>query len=112
MKRVLATIVFLVATIGIIANATALVGLWVARRLARDSVAALSTRVNSKLGMVDKALARVDSATSKLGDPVDQGSPLLTELIALSPTLAPKIAETRAQVAALHDGMMSVNAAL
>jgi hypothetical protein len=88
---------------------------------------ALSTLVNSKLGMIDQALARVSARTdegrqalarvndavSKLGDRFGADSPLLTALAsAVGDDLAPKIAEARAQAVALHDGVVSVNAAL
>jgi predicted nucleic acid-binding Zn-ribbon protein len=127
LKRTLTVIVILIATIGFLANAAGLVGIWVARRPARDAVTALSTLVNSKLRLVDQALARVsaradesrealvrvNSVASMLGDRLDQGSPLLTELVtATRDELAPKIAETRAQAAALRDAVVSVNAAL
>jgi uncharacterized protein YukE len=126
-KRILALIVVLIAMIGFVANACGVVGVWVARRPARDVVTRLSTFVNRQLGVVQQALsrisarsdesrqalARVNSVTSKLGDRVDQGSPLLTELVnATRDELGPKIAETRAQAAVLRDGVMSVNAAL
>src|SRR6516162_1252367 len=125
-KRLLALIVALIAVIGLVANASGIVGIWVGRRPARDAVTRLSTFANSKLGVAQQALARISarsdksrqalarvtSATSKLGDRVDQGSALVTELVsATRDELAPEIAETRAQAAALRDAVVSVNAA-
>ena len=127
LKRILAAIVTLLATIGFLANAAGLVGIWVARRPARDTVTTLSTFVNNKLGTVHQALARVgaradqsrqalariNNATRALGDRLDQGSPLLTQLVsATRDGLGPNIAEMRAQALVLHDGVVSVNAAL
>ena len=127
LKRIFAAIVTLLATIGFLANAAGLVSIWVARRPASETVTRLSTFVNNKLGTVHQALARIsarsdesrlaltriNNAMSTLHDRFDQGSPLLTELVsATRDELGPKIAETRAQAAALHDGMMSVNAVL
>ena len=127
LKRIVALIVLLIAMIGFVANACGVVGVWVGRRPARDAVTTLSTFVNKQLGVVQQALTRisarsdesrqaltrVNSVTSKLGDRVDQGSPLLTELVSVTrDELEPKIAETRAQAVALRDGVMSVNAAL
>jgi hypothetical protein len=127
LKRMLVGIVILIATVGFLANAAGLVGVWIARRAARDTVTALSTLVNSKLKIVDQALARVSAradkgrqalarvndAASKLGDQLEEGSPLLTALAnAAGDDLAAKIAETRAQAVALHDAAVSVNATL
>jgi hypothetical protein len=126
-KRVLAIIIILIAAIGFLANATGLVGIWVVRQPARDTVTALSTFVNGKLGLVDQALVRVsaradegrqalaqlNNAVSKLSDRLEENSPLLTSLTgAVRDDLAPRIAEMRAQAIALHDGVVSVNAAL
>jgi predicted nucleic acid-binding Zn-ribbon protein len=126
-KRTLAVIVILIATIGFLANAAGLAGMWVVRRPARDTVTALSTFVNDKLGLVDQALVRVNAraddgrqalaqvnnAVSKLSDHLEENSPLLTALTgAVRDDLAPKIAEMRAQALALRDGVISVNAAL
>ena len=127
LKRILATIVILIATIGFLANAGGIASIWVARRPARDTVTKLSTFVNSKLGIVQRglarinarldesrqALARINNETSKLGDRIDQNSPLLTELVsATRDELAPKIAETGAQATALRDAVISINATL
>ena len=127
LTRILVVVVILIATIGFVANLAGLVGVWVARRPAREAIMALSTLVNSKLGMIDQALARVSARTdegrqalarvndavSKLGDRFGADSPLLTALAsAVGDDLAPKIAEARAQAVALHDGVVSVNAAL
>ena len=126
-KRILAVIVILIATIGFLANAAGLVGIWVVRQPARETVTALSTFVNGKLGLVDQALVRVsaraddgrqalaqvNNATSKLSDRLEESSPLLTALTgAVRDDLAPRIAEMRAQALAIHDGVVSVNAAL
>jgi hypothetical protein len=127
LKRMLVGIVILIATVGFLANAAGLVDVWIARRAERDTVTALSTLVNSKLKIVDQALARVSAradkgrqalarvndAASKLGDQLEEGSPLLTALAnAAGDDLAAKIAETRAQAVALHDAAVSVNATL
>ena len=112
-KRILAIIIILIAAIGFLANATGLVGIWVVRQPARDTVTALATFVNGKLGLVDQALVRVNNAVSKLSDRLEENSPLLTSLTgAVRDDLAPRIAEMRAQAIALHDGVVSVNAAL
>ena len=126
-KRILAVIVILIATIGFLANSAGLVGIWVVRRPARDTVTALSTLVNGKLGLVDQALVRVsaraddgrhalaqvNNAASKLSDRLEDSGPLLTALTgAVRDDLAPRIAEMRAQALALHDGVISVNVAL
>jgi predicted nucleic acid-binding Zn-ribbon protein len=126
LKRILAAIVILVATITFLGNAAGLVGIWVVRQPVRDTVMALATSVDEKLGKVDEALARlsaradearqalarVNDAASKLGDRVEDGSPLRTALTGAYDDLVPEIAEIRAQAAALHDGVVSVNAAL
>jgi hypothetical protein len=127
LNRVLLGIVILIATISFLANTAGLVGVWSARRPACDIVTALSTLVNSKLRILDRALervstrtdegrlalARVNDAASKLGDRLDQSSPLLTMLANnAGDDLAPKIAATLAQAAALHDAAVSVNATL
>jgi len=127
LKRILAVIVILIATIGFVLSAAGLVGAWVTRGPARDTVTALSTLLNSKLGMVDQALARVsaradqgrqalarvNNAASKLGDRIEEGSPALTALAgAVRDDLAPKIADARTQAVALRDGVVSVNATL
>jgi predicted nucleic acid-binding Zn-ribbon protein len=127
LKRMLVGIVILIATVGFLANAAGVVGVWIARRAARDTVTALSTLVNSKLKIVDQALARVSAradkgrqalarvndAASKLGDRLEDDSPLLIALAnAAGDDLSAKIAETRAQAVALHDAAVSVNATL
>jgi predicted nucleic acid-binding Zn-ribbon protein len=127
LKRLLATIVIVLAAIGFLADAAGLVGVWIVRQPARDTVTALSTFVNDKLGIIDQALARistradegrqalarVNDAASKLGDRLEENSPLLTALTrAARDELAPRIDEMRAQAIALHDGVVSVNAAL
>jgi hypothetical protein len=126
-KRILAIIIILIAAIGFLANATGLVGIWVVRQPARDTVTALATFVNGKLGLVDQALVRVsaradqgrqalaqvNNAVSKLSDRLEENSPLLTSLTGVvRDDLAPTIAEMRAQAIALHDGIVSINAAL
>jgi hypothetical protein len=58
-KRIFAGIVVLIATIAFLVNAAGLLGKWIVRRPARDSVTTLFTFVNDKLGIVDQALARV-----------------------------------------------------
>ena len=127
LRRILAGIVILIATIGFLANATALIGTWVIRQPARHSVTALSKFVNDQLGTIDQALARVSAradagqqelarvndAANKLGDRLDEGSPMLTALTStVRDGLAPGIADMRAQATALHDRVVAVNAAL
>ena len=127
LKRILAWIVILIATIGFLANAAALIGTWVIRQPARHSVTALSKFVNDQLGTIDQALARVSAradagqqelarvndAANKLGDRLDEGSPMLTALTStVRDDLAPGIADMRAQATALHDRVVAVNAAL
>lgn len=126
-KRIFALILLLLATIGFFANATGLVSIWLVRQPARRTVTALSTLVNSKLERVDHALARVreraddarqavtrvNNAANNLGDQFEERSPLLTALAsAAGDDLAPKIVDAREQAAAIHDGVVSVNAAL
>ena len=127
LKRILVVIVILIAAICFLANAAGLVGVWIARRPACDTVTALSTLVNSKLGILDRllarinarvdegrqALARVNGAANKLGDRLGESSPLVTALAnAVGDDLGPKIAEALAQARALHDAAVSVNATL
>ena len=127
LKRILVAIVILIAAIGLVLNAAGLVGIWVVRGPVRDTVTALSTALNSKLGAVDQALARVgaradqgrqalariNDAASKLGDRIEEGSPALNALAGtVRDDLAPKIADTRAQASAFHDGVVAVNATL
>jgi predicted nucleic acid-binding Zn-ribbon protein len=127
LKRILAAIVILIAALGLVLSVSSLVGVWAVRGPARDTVTALSTLVNSKLEAVDQALARVNArvdqgrqalarvnnAASKLGDRIEEGSPALAALAdAVRDDLAPKIADARAQATELHDGVVSVNAAL
>ena len=113
LRRILAGIVILIATIGFLANAAALIGTWVIRQPARHSVTALSKFVNDQLGTIDQALARVNDAANKLGDRLDEGSPMLTALTStVRDDLAPGIADMRAQATALHDRVVAVNAAL
>lgn len=126
-KRLLGVGVMLIATTGFLANAAGLVGIWVVRQPARDTCTAFSTFVNEKLAMVDQALSRVsartddgrqalaqiNNAASKLSDRFEENSPLLTALTgAVRDELAPRIADMRAQAFAIHDGVVSVNAAL
>ena len=126
LKRIFAALVMVVATITFVANAAGLVGIWIVRQPVRDRVTALSTFVDEKLVKVDEALgrvnaradegrqalARVDDAAKKLGDRLEN-SPQLTALTdAARDGLAPKVAELRTQVVALHDAAVSVNAAL
>jgi len=126
-KRILAVIVILIATIGFLANTAALGGVWIVRQPARDTVTALSTFVNEKLGIINQALTqvgtranegrqaltRVNDAASKLSDRFEENSPVLTALTrAAGNDLAPKIADLRTQAAALRDGVLAVNAAL
>jgi len=90
-------------------------------------VTALSASVNNKLTAVDqalarvsvradegqRALARVDDITNKLGDRIDERSSLLTTLAsAAGDDLAPRITAIRNQAAAIHDSAVSINAAL
>ena len=127
LKRIFAVIVILIATIAFLANAAGLVGVWVLRQPARDTVTTLSTLLNDKLGKVDDTLARVNSragearealvrinnAANQVGDRLENNSPLLTKLAdAARDDLAPKVGELRAQAAMLHDTAISVNAAL
>jgi hypothetical protein len=127
LKRILIVIVILVAMVAFLANAAGLVGVWSAHRPVCDTVTALSTLVNGKLAILDQALARViaradegrqalarvNDAASKLGDRLEQGDPLLRALAnTAGGDLAPKIAATVAQAAALHDAAASVNATL
>jgi hypothetical protein len=127
LKRVLAGIVVLIATMLFLANAAGLVGIWIVRRPARDAVTTMSTFVNGKLEIVDQALARVgarvaegrqaltrvNTAANNLADRLNQDSPMLPALTtAVRDDLAPRIADMRAQTAALHDGVVRVNAAL
>jgi len=127
LKRIFAVIVILIATIAFLANAAGLVGVWVLRQPARDTVTTLSTLLNDKLGKVDDTLARVNSragearealvrinnAANQVGDRLENNSPLLTKLVdAARDDLAPKVGELRAQAAMLHDTAISVNAAL
>src|ERR1700757_4879905 len=93
-KRTLAIVVILIATIGFFANAAGLVGIWIVRQPARDTVTRLSTFVNEKLAMVDQALsrigaraddgrqalARVNNVATKLSDRLEESSPVLTAL--------------------------------
>jgi len=126
-KRIFAGIVILIAIIAFLVNAAGLLGIWIVRRPARDTVTTLFTFVNDKLGIVDQALARVsvradeerqalariNSVANKLGDRFDQGSPMLPALsAAVRDDLAPRIADMRTQAAALHDGVMAFNTAL
>jgi hypothetical protein len=127
LERVLAGIVILIATMLFLANAVGLVGIWIVRQPARDTVTTLSTFVNDKLGIVDqalarlgarategrKALARINSAANNLADRFDQDSSMLPALTtAVRDDLAPRIADMRTQAAALHDGAVRINAAL
>ena len=127
LKRILVVIVILIAAICFLANAAGLVGVWIARRPACDTVTALSTLVNSKLGNLDRllarinaradegrqALARVNDAANKLGDRLGESSPLVTALAnAVGDDLGPTITEALAQARALHDAAVSVNATL
>jgi len=126
-KRILLLIVVLIAVIGFVVNTAGLVGIWAVRRPACDVVTTLSTSVNNKLEVVDRALARVrarvdesreallhvNDVANKLGDRLEQNSPMVEAVAgAARDELAPKIAETRAQAAALRDSAVSVNAAL
>lgn len=126
-KRILATVVVLIATIGFFANAAGLVGIWVVRQPARNAVTGFSTFMNNKLGMVDQALtgvskrtddgrqalARVNDVATKLRERVDDTSPLIDAMRnSLRDDLAPKLTEIRIQAVALRDGVLAVNSAL
>jgi hypothetical protein len=127
LKRILAGIVLLIATSAFLVNAAGFVGIWVVRQPARDTITALSTFVNDKLGMIDQtlgrvsaradegsqAVVRVNDAANKLGDRLDEGSPMVTALTAaVGDNLAPTIADMRVQASALHDAAVAVNTAL
>lgn len=126
LRRILAIIVILVATIAFLVNAAGLVGVWIIRQPVRDAVTALSTSVDEKLGMVDEALtrftaradegrqalARVNAAAKNLGDRLEENRPLLTTLIAARDDLGPRVAELRVRAVALHDAALRVNAVL
>lgn len=126
-KRTLAIVVILLATICLLVNTAGLVGVWIVRRPACDSITNLSTFVNEKLGRIDQALTRVteraddgkqalalvNSAASKLSDRLEENRPVLTALTdAARENLSPKIAEMRTQATALHDAVIRVNGAL
>jgi len=127
LKRVFAVIVIVLATIAFLANVAGLVGVWVVRKPARETVTTLSTLVNDKLGKLNDALgrvgfradegrqavARINNAASQVGDRVENNGPMVTTLInATRDDLAPKIVKLRAQAGALRDATVSVNAAL
>jgi len=127
LKRLVAAIVILIATIAFFANAAGLGGIWIVRRPAQDSVTALSTLVNDKLGVIDQGLTRigtqveesrlaliqVNNLANQLGDRLEEASPRVTELIrSAGDDLAPKIADARVKAAQLHDAAVSINAVL
>jgi hypothetical protein len=70
-------------------------------------------RVNARADQGRQSLARVNDAASRLGDRIEEGSPLLAALVgAVRDDLAPKIADARAQAAELRNGVVAVNGAL
>ena len=127
LKRVFAVIVILLATIAFLANAAGLIGVWVVRKPASDTVTTLSTLVNDKLGRLNDALtrvgfradegrqavARINNAANQVGNRLENNSPLVTALVdAARDDLAPKIVQLRAQAGALRDAAVSVNSTL
>jgi len=94
LKRILAAIITVIGVICFIANAAGLVGIWIVRQPARNTVTTLSAFVNGKLERIDQALARVgaradegrqalarvNNAASNVGDGLEQGSPQLAAL--------------------------------
>jgi len=127
LKRTLAAIVIVIATIAFLANAAGLVGIWLVRQPARNTVTTLSSFVNTNLGKAGDALARVSArvdesrqalagvndSANNLSDRLEQNAPLLTVLAnTVRDNVAPKIAEARPQAVALRDAVLSVNAAL
>jgi hypothetical protein len=127
LKRTFSVVVILISTVCLLANTAGLVGVWVVRRPACNSITKLAAFVNEKLGTIDQALTRVgeraedgrkaltpiNNAASKLSDRLEENRPLFTALTdAARETLSPKIAEIRTQATALHDGVISVNGAL
>jgi septal ring factor EnvC (AmiA/AmiB activator) len=126
LRRILAIIVILVATIAFLVNAAGLVGIWVIRRPVQDTVTVFSRSVDEKLGIVDRALARftagadegrqalarINDAAKKLSDRLEENRPLLTTLTAARDDLGPRMTELRARAVALHDAALRVNAVL
>jgi hypothetical protein len=87
-ERILGGVVILIATIGFFASGAGLIGIWVVRQPARETVTVLSRFVSGKLGLVDQALVRVgmraddgrqalahvNSVASKLSDRLEESS--------------------------------------
>jgi len=70
-------------------------------------------RVSARADEGSQAVVRLNDTAIKLGDRLDERSPMVTALTgAVGDNLAPTIAEMRVQASALHDAGVAVNTAL
>ena len=126
-KRILVGVVMVLAVLGLLVNASVLVGIWAAYGPARSGVTDVSNTVTQALQVANKGLTRVngyvqtarqtltqvnDQAT-QLGDRVQTNSPLVTALSQRVDTkLAPILEQAQTTAATIHDAVLKVNSAL
>ena len=117
----------ILAVLGLLVNASALVGIWAAYGPARSGVTDVSNTVTQALQVANKGLTRVNGYVQtarqtltqvndqamQLGDRVQTSSPLITALSQRVDTkLAPVLEQAQTTAAAIHDAVLKVNSAL
>jgi len=126
-KRILVGVVMILAVLGLLVNASALVGIWAAYGPARSGVTDVSntvtqalqvankgmTRVNGYVQTARQTLTQVNDQAMQLGDRVQTNSPLVTALSQRVDTkLAPILEQAQTTAATIHDAVLKVNSAL
>ncbi len=126
-KRILVGVVMILAVLGLLVNASALVGIWAAYGPARSGVTDVSntvtqalqvankgmTRVNGYVQTARQTLTQVNDQATQLGDRVQTNSPLVTALSQRVDTkLAPILEQAQTTAATIHDAVLKVNSAL
>jgi hypothetical protein len=126
-KRILVGVVMVLAVVGLLVDASELVGTWAAYGPARNSVITVSNTLAQALQVADKGLTRangyvqtgrqtltqVNTEAVQLGDRAKTNSPLLTALSQRVDTkLAPVLAQAQTTAATIHDATLKVNGAL
>ena len=103
-KRILVGVVLVLAVVGLIVDASGLVGVWAAYGPARDSVITVSNALTQALQVADKGLTRangyvqtgrqtltqVNTEAVQLGDRAKTNSPLITALVNVSIPNSPR----------------------
>jgi len=125
--RVLVAVIMVIAAVGFIVNAAALVGVWVARAPTSSGVTDVTATMTHALGVVDNGLTRVNTQVqgarqtitqvnnevANLGDRIQANSPLVTRLSQLVDNqLAPRIENAQTTASTIHDAALSFNGVL